>query len=172
MKIFNLVLIILLFTHTAISQTIAEESIDEFTGSSIKRSSWETFNQSMKFIGHFRISKIDSIFYFDLKMMRGDKVFSISEGSDLMFKLDNNEIVTVKALTTEITCTGCGAIGFNGSTGQGIQISYLLSSDQLKLLKEHKVVKVRVYTTDGYLEDEIKEKFIDRISKACALFFF
>jgi len=69
------------------SQEVVENEVDEFTGYSIIRTSWEKLNMSMKFTAYFRISKIDEDYTFDLKMMMGGSVFSIGEGQEIMYKL-------------------------------------------------------------------------------------
>ena len=86
-----------------------------------------------------------------------------------MLKLSNDEIIRLPNLKYEITCTGCAAKGFAGSAAQGVNVSYILDKDQLEKLKSYEVVKIRVYTTDGYVEDDSKQKNTDQIKTALKL---
>jgi hypothetical protein len=139
-------------------QSLEVDEVDEFTKNRVKKTTYETLHTSMKFSAFCRISNINGSEFFELKMMIGAKVFSINKDQELMLKLDNEEIITIKNLEYAITCTGCGAKGFGGSTGQGIKTSYFLSKEQHEKLKTNKVVKLRIYTSDGYVEGEVKEK--------------
>jgi hypothetical protein len=135
---------------------LEENKVDEFTNHAVKRTSWETLVMTMKFTTYFRISKIDSIVWLDTKMIIGASVFAIGEGQEIMFKLTTDEIVKLPNLKYEVTCRGCGAIGFSGSQAQGISVSYPMEPEQISQLMEYQVEKVRIYTTDGYVEDDVK----------------
>ena len=165
----KLLTIILLigFSIQVKGQKLVENKVDEFTGNQIKRTSWVTTS-----IGYsrtnFGISKINNNFYLNLKMLKGG-VFSIAKGANIMFKLTNEEIITLSNNNYEITCTGCGAIGFVGSAAQGINTSYDITTEQLTKLKNIGIKKIRIYTSDGYLEDDLKSKHDRKIKKAISL---
>ncbi|MDJ1505206.1 hypothetical protein [Xanthocytophaga agilis] len=156
-------------TSLAFSQTLEENKVDEFTNNKVKRTSWEALNMTMKFTTYFRISRINDQDYFDLKMMKGAGVFSIDKDQEIMFKLSNGEFVKLPNLRYTVTCTGCGAKGLAGSTGQGIEVSYPINKEQFEQLKNNIVVRDRIYTTDGYVEDDTKEKNAKKISEALKL---
>ena len=152
------------------AQELEENEVDEFTGSAIKRTSWETLNMTMKFTAYFRISKINENLYFDLKLMiGGGEVFSIDEGDQFMLKLENDEIVKLSNLEFTITCTGCGARGISGSAAQGIQVTYPITPEQFNMLKNNTVSKIRIYTSDGYIENEFKLKYYSKLLNALML---
>ena len=167
--------LIFLTPKLSIAQTIVENKIDEFTNHKIVRSSWETLNISWKYTGYFRISQINETMYFDLKMgiaegMSKGKIFSIGENQEIMFKIESGEIIKLKNLRHEVTCIGCGAIGHAGSGGYGLSVSFVLPKENAEKLKNNKVVKIRIYTTDGYVEDDTKEKHAEKIRIALKLF--
>jgi len=156
--------IILIATLIQVSaQTLTQNETDEFTGSTVKHSSWETLNASMKYTAYFRISKINDFYYFDLKMAIGSTVFSIDKDQEIMFKLSNGKIIKIPNLEYTITCEGCGARGYVGSGIQGIQVSYNLTSEQIKELKNNSIVKIRIYTNIGYVENNLKPKYYQKI---------
>lgn len=151
-------------------QTLEENKIDDFTKNTVKRTSWETLNMSMKFTAYFRISKINEHTYFDLKMGIGlGEIFSIGKDQEIMFKLANDSIVSLPNLEYALTCKGCGAKGYMGSAAQSIQVSYPINIEQIEFLKKEKALKVRVYTNTGYVEDELKDKNALKIKKALSL---
>jgi hypothetical protein len=151
------------------AQSLEKNEVDEFTGHTVKQTSWETFNNSMSFTGYFRISKINESYFFDLKMMIGSKIFSIDQGQEFMFKLSNDEVIILKNLEYTIACKGCGAKGFAGSQGYGIQTSYVLTPDQVQALFQKDIIKVRIYTNDGYVENDLKSKNSIKIKTALSL---
>jgi len=138
-------------------QKLEENKVDDFTKKSVKRTSWETLVSTFSLNAHFRFSLVDGYETFDLKMMR-DEVFSIDKDAEVMFMLDNNDVVKVQNLEYAITCKGCGATGFQGSSAEGIQAFYTISKDDIEKMKAHKVLKVRIYTNDGYIDNDVKEK--------------
>lgn len=167
-----LVLMIILYSISFLiySQEIEVDEIDEFTGNEVKRTTWETLNADMKFTAYFRISKINDNTYFDLKMMMVDgSVFSIDKDQEIMFKLENDEVVKLPNLQYEITCKGCGAIGFGGSAAQGIHVSYPINKEDAQRLISFNITKIRIYTNQGYFEKEPKEKNVKKISNALKL---
>lgn len=151
-------------------QKIAEDKVDEFTKRSIKRTSWEILNQDFKFSAFFRISEVENIQTFDLKLSIGTgEVFSIDEGQKIMFILDNEEVISLHNLRYKVTCTGCGARGFAGSRAQGIQVSYLLKPEVFEKLLNNQILKVRIYTSKSYVESDINAKAANRIINSLKL---
>jgi hypothetical protein len=170
MKKAYLIAFIILFCTIGKSfgQKLEENKTDEFTNKPVKRTSWETFVSSSTANTHFRFSHVGDIETFDFKIMM-NKVFSIDKDQTIIFKLDNGEVVTIENVDYVITCEGCGAVGLAGSEAEGIQTSYLLTSDQIAKLKAHKVLKVRITTTDGYFDEDVKDKNAAKIIAALNL---
>lgn len=169
MKKTTLIILILLtaIVSRSFGQKLEESKTDDFTGKSVKRTSWETFCYSTSTMSnaHFRISLVGDLETFDMRLMM-NKVFSIDKDAQLMLKLDDGEVVTLENLEYQITCKGCGATGFAGSEAEGIEVRYPLSKEQIAILKAHKVVKARTTTNDGYFDNDIKDKNAEKI-QAC-----
>lgn len=167
MKKYVLTLCILLTVASlrSFAQKLEENKKDEFSNKSIKRTSWETLYKTLTTESHFSFSKVDTSAFIHVKLMIGN-VFSIDKDQELMLKLDNGDIVKLLNTKFEVTCEGCGAVGFIGSGAQGLDVAYWIAKDQLDKLKAHKVVKVRIYTNEGYIEQDIKDKNANKIT-AC-----
>ena len=169
----SLLLLFGLLPMICFSQKIAEKKVDEFTKSSIMRTSWETLTKidgmSMKGLtSYIRFSKINDIIYIDLKVMDGS-VLSVPDGNKIMLMLQNDSIVTIKNSHYEVACMGCGAIGLSGSSAYGIQLNNPITDKEFEIFKSKQIKKIRIYFRDGYLEDEVKEKHAKIIPKLAEL---
>jgi len=174
MKFRPLVVVIAFSVYgTCLAQTIVEEKVDEFTGNKVRRTSWEFINRVVKSEARFRISQVNDIMTFDLKIILGagrGEVFSIKEGDELMFLMEGGEVIKLQNIEHQITCMGCGAVGLAGSERMGISVSYLLTKDAFEKLKSGTSVKLRVYTSIGYTEFELNEQQKIRLKTALGLF--
>jgi len=151
------------------SQELVENKIDDFTNKAIKRTSWERLFYTNKGNVYFRISNIDNSYYFDFKYMDGS-VFSVEKGAKLMFKLENDSIYTLENLEYGITGYGEGAIGFSGSLGMGIKLTYVsLDDTKFEILGNKKAKRLRFYTSKGYIEEDLKPQRAELIPNAIKL---
>lgn len=87
-----------------------------------------------------------------------NSVIAISEGAKLMFIMDDKSIYELNSLSYEISSRGAGATGVSGSNTPGINIQYISNEDEdFTVLRDKLVAKMRIYTTDGYIDSEIEE---------------
>ena len=56
-----------------------------------------------------------------------------------------------------------------GSSNYGFQISLPLSEDQVNQFLSNTIARIRIYTTDGYAEADVKDKFQTAVAKALKL---
>lgn len=163
---------LILASLSALSQHghIAEEYTDEFTGNFVRRTSWESILNPWKHSTcYVRMVKINRDYYFEMKLIDNDDVFAIREGDPIMFKLSNDSIVKIPNDDHDITCLGCGSIGVWGSKAMGVHIMTPISIDQIKQLQAYFAIKIRIYTDEGYLEQELKEESQHEIRTAAFL---
>lgn len=153
-----LVTIFIINSLSSYCQKVTENKIDEFTKHAVKRTSWETVMEKWTKTIYTRVSKIDSTEWLDVKIMLGGKVFAMGEGETLMIKLSNDSIVSLKSTEHKVSCKGCGAKGFAGSAAYGIEVNYVIEKEIHDILKKNTMVKIRIYTTDGYVEEEVSDK--------------
>lgn len=163
-------LLLICFSLIARGQELVRNEVDEFTKHIVKETSWMPLLPMTMQNVHFRVRKVDSTYFFDIKWMGGGiGVTSIREGDELMFKLENDEIISNKCLKFVVSCVGCGATGFAGSGAKGIAPTYVVTEDNVKKLLKNYVYKIRLYTSDGYIEKELKDKFSENIYQAFKL---
>lgn len=166
MKFFLLLLLLPCFCF---SQTISSKK-DEFTKAMITETSWEKIVMGWQMAGYMRIRKIDNSYYLQFKVMRNNSVFSVREDAELMLKTLKDSVITLKNIKYEITCRGCGAVGFAGSNGLGVELSFALNDEQIEFLRTNSIDKIRLYASDGYSEEKIKDKNSNVIMNEIKLF--
>lgn len=156
------------------SQTLTKNSVDEFTGTLIKETSWERLIRTTSQGGcmsNFRIRQIDSIILLGVKPYVGaGKYINANEGEIVIFKLSDSTTLQLKAVKVD-ACEGCGYTSY-GSAGWGMHIQYGLSNEDVKILKHKTPTKVRFYLSEqshGYVEYDLKEKYSKGISVALSL---
>lgn len=156
MKLF-LIIASILICFESYGQKIVEQKIDDFTGDEIIVTSWEPLRKSMKMNASISLRVVNGLAYIGLKTMFGG-VYSIGEGDELMFKLKNDKVISVKNMEYTLTCTGCGATGLMGSGAPGTKTYYPITKKQMDEILASPATKVRVYLSDGYEEDKLNSK--------------
>lgn len=160
-------------SSTTLGQHLITNSTDEFTGKKIKETSIENLAQPFKMSGFtykFSFKKVNDNLYLNLRIMSlSNSVFAIKDGevlmlkiSDTVLKLSNSDYVISKK-------GGSGAPGLSSSTCEGVSLYFPLTSESVDLLKSKPIVKIRLYTTDGFTEQEIKDVADKKVKNALAL---
>lgn len=168
----RLLILINIIPSICFGQKLVENKIDEFTKAYIKQTSWEILNPinfSNKLYAFTSFRKIDSTYFLDFKItLRNGPVFSINQGDELMFKTSDS-VISLSNSEYQISCTGCGVKGINGSGLEGVKVTYKIPANDIFYLLNNKIKKIRVYTSDGYVEDEIKDKNAEMFIKQLKL---
>lgn len=163
-------LILLIGVNNLSAQTLKENKVDEFTKNTVKRTSWEPISKMGKIYAHARASKINDNIYLDIRsLFPAVDVFAVKEGEAVMIKLKTDSIITLTNPKAQVSCKGCGSVNIIGSDGYGVELNLLLNKEQIESLTKNKATKVRIYTTDGFVESDIKEKFQENIGKVLKL---
>lgn len=148
------------------AQRIEENKIDDFTKTRVTRTSWNYLYKSGGWVPLWlgvRVSKINDTYWLNLKIMNGGHVESILEGAKFMLMLSNDSVVELANSAYAISCTGCGAIGFVGSAGQGLAADFMIRNNDVPSLMNNPIKKVRIYLSDGYEEGALKGALVDLI---------
>lgn len=126
------------------------------------QSKWETLTMNFSFTLYYRFVRIDGVLFFETKIMRSKGIsgisFTVKEGKELALNLDNGDSLTLYNYSDSETCTGCGSVGLNGSSGPGINLLYELSNEYFEMLKNNNVISMKLATDDETLEHDLKEK--------------
>lgn len=139
-----------------------KNEVDEFTKNKIlvvKGS--EIFKTSM-FTGlYFQISKINETKFITFSLTSGS-VFVLEKGENkIMLKTKDEQIINIGFDETLVSEIVTGSIGIMCYCHQRV----LLNDNLLYKLKNVEIIKVRIYTKDGYIEKEVKNKHSKNISQ-------
>ena len=147
-------LFFLLFPFFAGAQKIAENKVDDFTHAKIRRTTWNDldFKFSGPMIVRTRINQIDSLYYLEVKYMCHGAC-SMRQGDVFMLKFSSDSIISLPNPELKLSCIGCGSTGLMGSNALGLDLSFNITHEQIKYFSENKIVKIRLYLSDGYNED-------------------
>lgn len=166
-----LIVLMLLFPVLAFSQKIEKSEIDDFTGNKVVYTSWEKIKGGNAMTGRnnlmFMLRYENGTKYFHLKWITAE-VASISDGAKLMFKLSDDSVVTLNSISYVLSGKGEGVTGLSWSGILGIHAIYK-GDDISKFAGNAIASKVRIYTSDGYIDIDLKDKDAAKINKAYAL---
>lgn len=164
---------LILFPVLLFSQKIERNEIDEFTGKEIIETSWEllTKDRKAKIASYARYRKIDEILYLDVRMILPyHDFFTVREGDVFYIKFSDDEVITLQNNELTFSGIGKGSIGLSGSEANGIFLSFNITSDKtIQKLKENQINKIRLYTTNGYMNAEVKEKYSKKMNDLTGL---
>jgi hypothetical protein len=154
---------------TVFSQKISKNIVDDFTGGKVIYTSWETLNMGNFGTNHlfFRFRYENNMVYFHLKWIT-DGVTSVNKDANIIFKFNNDSICTLHSLSYTLAERGGGAVGISMSAMMGLDLIYVGNEMNL-FLTDHYVSKIRIYTTDGYVDMNIKEGNAMKINTAYKL---
>jgi|TARA_R110002153_G_C13010229_1_gene466191 hypothetical protein len=164
-------LFILLFiiTSASFSQKIVKHKIDEFTNQVIKDTSWEKLAWNGNMNALVRGRRVDLNYYLEFKMILDNKVYSVDEGEVLLLKLSDGDILKLNNLKFEVSSVGGGSVGISGSNLLGINFTCSISESEITKLKNKDLVKLRIYTSEGYKEESVKQKRVLKFKKLISL---
>ncbi len=161
-------LFVLTLSFTSVGQSLLKDEVDDFTKKEIKETEWEVFTRY--FHSYIRFRKVDSEFLMDFKMWRANgSVFSVNEGETLYFKFTDGEVMKIQNSNYEITGYGDGATNISGSGALGIYLKCNISKDQLEILSTKEINQLRIYTSNGYIENDVKPKFAEEVQNLANL---
>ncbi len=102
----------------------------------------------------------------DIRMLHiqfsGDDRYVIGKGLELMFKLDNDSIITLYNMETSFAEYLHGK-GDNRS--YMLETNYLIPDDALEVLKKHKIIEARLYANDGYRGCKVSKRRAEKLQK-------
>lgn len=165
----KIIILLLLLPSFSIGQKIVDDKTDDFTKAKIKRTSWETICGKGSFYTYAKGAKIDDTRYLTLRIMGNHNHFTVRDSDVLMIKMQSDTIIELRIYEPAYSCRGCGAISIVGSAAEGIEVRFKLIESVYEYLINNKIAKMRLYTSDGYMEGELKEKHAEMLIKVLEL---
>lgn len=169
MKKILLIFLILSISINLFSQKIKRSEIDKFT----KQYVIETSFEKLSFDG-FNASKNISVSFIhqeNIDVLRvkwiTNHVYSISKDNKILFMDNNNNIYNFFNISYVISERGAGSTGLSWSASQGLDFYITGDFDELK---EKEITRIRIYTTDGYMDFKISEKYSNKFQSLYKIF--
>lgn len=161
---------LMFFTLNILGQEITEDKTDEFTNNRVVRTSWENIKKGfMKEPLKFRINHIDGNNFIELKIYTQNSVTSIKESHFFYLKFKDESIIKFPCIGHYISERGAASTGISGSDVLGINPAYRLEAEDLQKLILNVPVKLRIETSDGYIEEELKSGLAKKFKKAATV---
>ncbi|MCK9421137.1 MAG: hypothetical protein M0Q38_00910 [Bacteroidales bacterium] len=153
-------------------QKIKENVIDDFTGSARTSTGLIWFSDVGRFNVYCRFVRIDSVYMLNFKLSLNGTVFSVDKDAALLLKLESDTIIKLRNREYTVTTRGGGANGLLGSASQGANLYFIIPGECLSPLVNIKVKKVRIYTTDGFIDQEIDYRHAETFIETLRLLIF
>jgi len=164
--------LLLFICSNAFAQKLITDKTDEFTGKKVKETSVENLAQPFKMNGFaykFSFKKVNDDLYFNLRIMSlSNSVFAIKDGEVLMLKTADT-VIKLSNIEYVISKKGGAGGGLSSSYSEGVSIYFPLSKESAELIKQKEIIKIRLYTTDGYSEQDVKVVADKRVKESLAL---
>ena len=170
-------LIVFMFSIALVGfgQRITKNVTDDFTGGKVIYTSWETLSLGNIITGtnhlFFRFRYENNMVYFHLKWITGD-VTSIDKGAKLIFKFNNDSLSTLYSLAYTLSgSTRIGGIINRSIPDNQIIDGIYIGDDMRKFMTNDYPVKMRIYTTSGYVDMKLDKSDAEKIKKAYLLLY-
>jgi hypothetical protein len=132
--------------------------VDEFTKNKILETKEELLTVSgmgFGFSTSYNLKKVNENRYLKLNIS-SPKILTIKAGDEIMFKTNNDNPISLKFSETVILQPQ-----YNSSSRSTIWYEFILipiSDENYTRLLQEPISKLRLYTSDGFIDDEIKDK--------------
>lgn len=156
----TILLLLLIFTTSIFAQKCKFKinEVDEFTKNKILETRPAIFTSSgvgLGFSSSYSLKKINDEKYLKFKIT-SSSIFTLREGNKVMFKTNKEETINLKFPET-IIANGSYNTSFRTTFWTG-EILIPISDEINKRFQNEKIIKLRVYTGDGYVDGEINSK--------------
>lgn len=158
MKKYFLVVIIPIISFNSEAQKCKYEKneLDEFTKNYVVITKRRSLYQYLS-----NVLTMKGVMINDNKYLRAEigasGIFSVDKGDKLMFILGDGSVLELKSV--EYVIADHKTHGFYGAVAD-----YYIDPEKFQLLSNYKITKVRIYTTDGYIEKKIKQDYQYNVS--------
>ena len=149
---------------------LSENRIDESAHDTIRRSNWQVLERggiTKKLNTFYRISRINGKFFLDLKIIEGGDIFVVARNAELKLMLENGNILILYNSAYQVSCIGCGDVGFAGGGAQGATLLFPLADADIHTVLQYYVAKIGINTGGNYMQKTVNEKhselFVDEL---------
>ena len=160
-KVLVILLVSIAMCANAQDCKISVDEVDKFTGVHRVETKMQTvFKEAFKDAIQVYAIKNDSSYYIAFHLVENE-IFSFTEGSELWLLLDNKEVIKLKAIKDGIA-QPYTIVGTTYTMWE-CTIKYKLSNNDVASLVSHNPNSLRFFLIDGYIDRDIKGKYLSAI---------
>jgi len=160
---------------SSLAQKMQKPIIDKITGDTTWRTSRERICTKTNFLGSDILftyalkTKATTLLAFSLINGQGPIIFSINEGNKAILKLKDGKIITLTSLVSRTSDIDFAMIGGIDASSSSNLAFYKIDNDAITVLKNGKIAVIRIETSKGNFDYEIKDRNSEIIGKSLAL---
>ncbi len=149
------------------AQKIKKSEYDKFNKSKHIETSWVNVRKNVVDLNdvHVRLYAFKGQNFLEFKINNFNTV--IPEGSAITLLSENGDTCDFEVFETAFPGTGKGAVSIMGSAKPGVTV---LSIGDLEFLEDNLITDIRINTSEGYVDYEIKKDNSQKLQKAYNLF--
>jgi len=168
MKRVALVVMGVVLSFSVNAQKIKTDKVDDFSGKRIIETDWMLVYAKLFNSFYFSFKSVEQIKCLKIEWVHPEDIRAVNDGENIVIiKLTNGEVVNFANSSFQVSSKGGGAHGFGSSAANGLTLT--LMSFDIDKLGMFLIEKVRIVTTKGYFDFEIKEKNAKKIQQAYLL---
>lgn len=158
------------------AQKLRKPDIDKITGDTTLLTYSEKIGSAGSFWGvdylYVDLGKYKGYYFLDFKMIKSDAkaiVFSIDKDNHAILKLADNTVLTIQSVSDVISDSKVSTYGSITTSSSQAEATYMLNEESLNALKKTQVSIIRIETSKGNFDYEIKERYAGMIQKMIQL---
>lgn len=169
MKKYLVVFLFFILSLQTFCQEIIRDEVDKFEKTRKVETSWVKVLSLTRTI-YIQAASADNLIVLRMRLMLGapPEVFAVEEGESVYLLFSDDSVVKLLNPHYTITSKGGGAIGFSGSSAQGLEL-ILGAEDLSKLMGEATVTAIRIKTSKGYVDQDISSDKAEELAKCYKL---
>lgn len=138
------------------------KKVDEFTKNTILQTKSETLSKSFNTYTSVSCKKVNDLKYLVI-FIENTKLFSVDESKEVMLLTSGDEVIKFNFSQYDISNRKYNST--TGLTTYTITQSLVLSDENFEKLKKSNISKIRIQTTDGNIDSDVKEKWWKKVSE-------
>lgn len=158
-------MICVLFSIGLSAQKITKNIIDEFTGSRII----ETSDVDISNDFWCSMKKVNNVYFLNLYFNGGNNIYTMNQGDEFLLKLEGGGIISLKNNKMVVSEYVYFTVGSTTISHFTISPTFIIDEVTLKVLKNTKILNVRLHFSDKYSDGLVKEKNSIKLMKMFSL---
>lgn len=162
--------ITLMISTSSLAQSIAKNTVDNFTETLEIHSDWEYISTDVYKTRLFaRLRSEGESKFLDIRMVGLYNNVNIYHDEAQYIMFDNKQKIELYSDRDYSGCSGCGTTTRSGLWTYGISASFQLSSEQWAAMKTHNIKAFRFKMSDEVMKEHVKKRDVSTLKKTAIL---